>query len=178
MKIGGVKIDGPCEEILVLPRVTSDDLVFRARSVPDLDEFETRCPMPVCQKVLGKGGWKENLDDPTYKQALIDRGTLQHSYMVLRSLEPSDIEWDTVDMGNPSTWTNWNDDLTNAGLSVVEVNRVILCVSTANSLNEGMLEEARENFLLGLAKEASDLCSSQDTEKASTPSGEPQSDSE
>ena len=47
------------------------------------------------------------------------------AYIVVHSLEPSQIEWDTVQLDNPSTWANWETDLKNGGLSQMECNRVL-----------------------------------------------------
>jgi hypothetical protein len=172
MKIGGKEVKGASEEYLVLPRPTGEDIVFHAVAVDDLDEFALKCPAPTPKRALVAGGWKENFDDPSYLESVMKHSELQYAYMVLKSLEPSNIEWDTVEMEKPSTWLNWEKDLKDAGLTQTEVNRVINCVSTANSLNEAVLEEARESFLRGLAK-ASEKSSGPVTEPQSTPSGTP-----
>jgi hypothetical protein len=173
MKINGVEVKGPAEEILVLPRPTAEDLVFRAIAVTDMSEFETKCPLPKPKAMLVAGGeWKKALDDPSYIQAVTEHGQLRFAWIVLKSLEPSNIEWDTVKKDSPSTWTNWEKDLRNAGLSETEINHVANCVASANALNQQKLDAARENFLRGLAK-ASENLSSQNSEPATTPSGEP-----
>lgn len=178
MRINGVEVKGPAEEVLVLPRPTAEDLVFRAIAVNDMSEFENRCPLPKPKAKLVAGGeWKKALDDPDYKQALVDHGNLRFAWMMLKSLEPSNIEWDTVKMDSPSTWTNWQQDFKNAGLSSTEIDHVANCVASANALNEQKLEAARANFLAGLAR-ASEKSSSQNSEPETTPSGEPASDSE
>lgn len=177
MKINGVEVKGPSEEVLILPRPTAEDLAFRAVAVTDMSYFESRCPEPKPKAVLVAGGWKQSVDDPAFLQAIKDHGVLRFAWILLESLKPSNIEWDTVEMDKPSTWSNWDIDLKEAGLSQTEVNRVVNCVATANSLNEQKLEAARENFLRGLAR-ASENKSSQSTEPPSTPSGEAASDSE
>jgi hypothetical protein len=152
MKINGVEVKGPSEEVLVLPRATGEDIPFIARAILDYDEFEKRVPEPKPKAVLVKGGWKENVDDPAFKEAVEKRDDLRIAWLVLKSLEPSNIEWDTIDMDKPSTWLNWQDELRDAGLNTTEIGRVITCVTTANALNEEKLEAARESFLAGLAK--------------------------
>jgi hypothetical protein len=69
--------------------------------------------------------------------------------MCLRSLEPSNIEWETVDIDDPGTWLNWDVELKAAGISDVEGQRIINLVMAANSLDEKKVEEARQAFLLG-----------------------------
>lgn len=172
MKINGVKVSGPAEEVLVLPRPTAEDIVFRAKAVMEFSEFDNRCPFPKPQKKLVAGGWKESLDDPEYQRAVNEHGNLRFAWLILKSLEPSNIEWDTVNMGQPSTWGNWQKDLANAGLTVTEINRVVNCVCSANSLDEQKLEAARQLFLRGLAK-ASEEQSCQNSAPQNTQSGEP-----
>jgi hypothetical protein len=69
--------------------------------------------------------------------------------MCLKSIEPSQIEWETVDMDKPTTWPKWVDELQENGLSEVEVGRIINAVLAANSLDEKKIEEARKSFLHG-----------------------------
>lgn len=176
MKINGIEPGGPAEEILVLPRIKGPDLVFRAIAVLDDTEFETKCPLPKPRAVLIAGGeWKKSLDDPKYIQAINDHGRLRFAWILLKSLEPSNIEWDTVDMDRPSTWFNWEKDFKENGLSQTEINHVTNCVASANALNQQKLDAAREDFLRGLAK-ASEKSSFPNTEQENTPSGEPVSD--
>jgi hypothetical protein len=177
MKIGGVELMGPCEEVLVLPRLNTDDVVIKARAVMDMDAFDVICPVPTPPGVRKKGGFAPNLKDKTYLQQVAQRDEIRFAYMVIKSLEPSEIEWETVDMDRPDTWLKWSDELKEAGISATEVNRVIACVMQANSLDEAKLKEARELFLRGPVLEPSDTCGP-DTEPASTPSGEPVKESE
>lgn len=171
MKINGVEVKGPAEEVLVLPRISSPDLVFRAIAVQDTDQFDVLCPPPKAKAKLVAGGWKNAVDDPAYLEAMQKHGQLRFAWILLQSLAPSNIEWDTVKKDQPSTWLNWEDDLKSAGLSQTEVQHIINCVATANALNNQKLEAARENFLRGLAR-ASENSSSQSSDPASTPSGE------
>ena len=171
MKIGGVT-PSVCEEYLILPRPQGDDLVFHARAVADMSEFDRLVPEPKAKPILVKGGWKDNVDDPAYQEAVRKRDELRVAWMCIRTLEPSEIEWDTVEEDKPSTWLNWYSDLENAGLSVAEIQRIIYTVTTANSLNEEKLEEARDSFLRGL-EQASGKSTGPSSEPPNTASGEP-----
>ncbi len=177
MKIGGVELNGPCEEVLVLPRLNTDDVVIKARAVMDMDAFDAICPVPKPPRVGTKDGFKSNEKDKTYLQQVAQRDETRFAYMVIKSLEPSEIEWAGIDMDKPATWLGWTDELKEAGISATEVNRIIACVMQANSLDEAKLKEARELFLLGPVPEASDTCGP-DTEPENTPSGEPVKGSE
>lgn len=174
MKIGGVELNGPNEEVLVLPRL-SGNIVIRARAVSDLSEFEKLVPEPTPPGKLTKDGWVPQVDDETYQKKVEHYSTQKFAYIVLKSLEPSEIEWEGVDLANPQTWKNWTTELMAAGISAIEVNRITACVMQANALDERKLKEAREVFLRGLA-EAQSASSGHPTEPESTQSGEPVTD--
>lgn len=176
MKIAGVTPSGPTEEILVLPRVDGD-IVFRARAVLDLDEFNAMCPMPKAPGMLTKDGFRPNVDAHSYKEMVARRSQLHMAYLVIKSLEPSEIEWDSVYHDKPDTWPNWEKDLKNAGFNDVEVQRIFVCCLQANSLDEAKLKLARESFLAGQGNQ-SVASTGQNTEPESTQSGEPAADGE
>ena len=174
MRIGGKEISGAAEEVLVLPRLDGN-IIIRARAVLDMDEFDALCPKPKAGAILkAGGGFHEDVEDAGYKAMLADYNTKRFDFICLKSLEPSNIDWDTVNRNDANTWKNWGDDLTNAGISSVEANRIIKCVLQANSLDEDKIKEARELFLRGQEVLKAEL-SGQDTEPQSTPSGEPAS---
>lgn len=176
MRIGGVPVTR-CEEVLVLPRTDGQDIVFRAEAVTDMDEFNALCPLPEIPKRIVKGGVEQDPNAPAYKEQVQAWSQKRFDYIVIKSLEPSDIEWDKVDIEKPSTYKLWQQEFQTAGLSENECKRVINAVLSANSLDERKLQEARESFLRGqeMLKVAS---SGQNTEQVSTPSGEPANDSE
>lgn len=149
MKIGGVEVKS-CEEVLVLPRI-SGDIVIRARAVTTTDEFDAMVPAPVAPGIRTKDGFKPDTKDASYQQAVAHYSEQRLAYMVLKSIEGSEIEWETVKIADPSTWINWSNELKAAGLSDVECNRIVLCVMQANSLDEDKLRTAREVFLRGQA---------------------------
>jgi len=177
MKIGGVEVEGPAEEVLVLPRLEGENIVIRARAVLDMDEFEALCPTPVPPGIRTKEGFKPNEKDETYRQRVAQHGELRFAYMVLKSLEPSEIEWEKVNIDTPATWVDWQDELKEAGVSSTEVNRIIVCVMQANALDEAKLKEAREVFLHGPVQELDEYYGP-DIAPENTPSGEAASDSE
>jgi len=174
MKIGGLEVNGPTEEVLVLPRL-GDNIVIRCQAVLDMEPFVAMCPEPKAKALLVAGGWKKNDKDPGYLEQCEEHSTMRFAYIAIKSLEPSNIEWDTVVEDKPSTWSLWDSELRDAGLSSIEINRVIMCIMSANCLDESKLEKARESFLLGLA-EAPEKSSGPDSEPPSTPSGEPASE--
>lgn len=147
MKIGGVQVT-KCEELLVLPR-EGGNIPFRAKAVSINEEFNKKCPVPVAPTIQKKGISEPDYSDKNYVQACDIRSERRFALMCIRSLEPSEIEWEVVDINKPGTWTKWQEELTEAGISEVECNRIVNLVMSANSLDESKIEEARRSFLLG-----------------------------
>ena len=149
MKIGGIDPKTlPTEEVLVLPR-GDKAIIFRARGVDDLAEFEKLCPEPTPPGKLTKDGYVPDTTDPGYQSVRAEYQKRRTAYIVVHSLLPSQIEWDTVQLENPSTWANWEADLKAGGLSQMACNRVLELVLEANCLDEAKLKKAREVFLQG-----------------------------
>jgi hypothetical protein len=172
MKIAGIDPKSLSSEVLlVLPR-GDGEIVFRAKGLPDMGGFEALCPNPKPPGKFTKEGWIPNLTDPTYQQVLSEWAKKRLGYMVIHSLEPSEIEWDTVNKDDPRAWTKWEDDLKSGGLTQVECNRVLALVLEANALDEGKLQRAREFFLRGQEPMPEEFSSLQ-SEQSSSPSGEP-----
>lgn len=176
MKINGVEVNGPAEEVLVLPRANGD-IVFRAKAVLDMKGFEALVPEPKAPQRLEAGGFKTVHDDVGYVAQVKKREEQRFAYMCIKSLEPSNIEWEKVDLDKPSTWLDWETELREAGFSAVEINRIAVCVMGANALDEDKLKRARDVFLRGQGTPQA-KSSGQDTEPQNTPSGEPAKDSE
>lgn len=182
MKIGGIEVKGLNEAVLVLTRDNldtgvCDKIVIKARAVADMDEFDKLVPEPKAPGIRTRDGWKPNIKDETYRQRLERYNNQRLAYMIIRSLEPSEIEWEEVSFDNPSTWLEWDKELRDAGFSDVEINRVVMCVMQANALDEDKLKVAREVFLLGQGEEQ-EKSSGPNTEQASTQSGNPANDLE
>ena len=172
MKIAGIDPKGLSNEVvLVLPR-GEQNIVFRAKGLPEMDEFNTLCPTPKPPGKYTKEGWVPNLNDPTYQQVLGIWAKKRLGYMVVKSLAPSEIEWDSVKENDPRTWPNWEDDLKSGGLTQVETNRVLALVLEANALDEAKLQKAREVFLVG-QEPMPEQFSGPLTEPESSPSGGP-----
>jgi hypothetical protein len=149
MKIGGIdpKLLPP-EQVLVLPRV-GGDIILRARGLPDMEEFHKLCPEPQPPVMLTKDGQKPDLVDKGYLAQEAEQRNRRWGYIVVKSLEPSEIEWDSVKLDNPASWPNWDADLKGAGFTTAERNRVFALCLEANSLDEKKIQRARELFLAG-----------------------------
>lgn len=151
MKIGGVKVSR-CEEVLVLPRVNGD-IIFKAAAVLSMDDFETLCPKPTPPTKLVKGGDRvADTEAKGFVDALRNWADQRYAYICIKSLEPSEIEWETVDIEKPSTYTQWAVDLQKNGIASTELNRISNLILEANALSETKLKEARDAFLRGQGK--------------------------
>ena len=150
MKIAGREINGPNKVTLVLPREDEDDIVIVAQAC-NFDEVEEMLVEPEPPVRVVKGEAIKDFKDAGYLQQLENYNLRRMAYIVLKSLAPSNIEWETVDMQDPKTWLNYNKELQEAGFSTVEINRIGVAVMQANALDEEKLEEARKVFLRGRA---------------------------
>ena len=172
MKIDGVDPKSLFNEVLlVLPRGETD-LVFRAQGLKDMTKFNDLCPQPKVPTKLTREGPTPMPEDVSYKEMIDQWAKKRLGYIVVNSLKPSNIEWDTVEDDVPRSWKNWEADLRNGGLSEIECSRILATVMEANALDEAKLKKAREVFLLGQVQIAQ-VSSGHPTEQVSTPSGAP-----
>lgn len=172
MKIAGVdpKTLSP-EYTLVLPR-GEEIIVFKARGLVDFDEFHKFVPEPAPPKKMTRDGLIADTNNTNYKNDMEIYAKRRLAYMVVKSLEPTGIEWETVDINDPGSWINWEQVFKDAGFTQIEMGRITGLVLEANCLDEAKLKQAREVFLRG-PQPASESTSGQTTEPASTPSGTP-----
>jgi hypothetical protein len=171
MKLGSRTLGTPNIEVLVLPR-GDGDIVFKAQAVLNMKDFEKLYPAPEPPTKMYPGGRKaEEVNDPDYIKSMEEYSETRFHYMALQSLKATEeLEWETVDESDPSTWKNYVDELGEAGFTEVEVNRVIQIVLDANCLNEDRIDEARRRFLLQ-QQEALEKSMTPAAEQNSTPSG-------
>ena len=145
MKVNGVAITPPSDQVLVLER-EEGNLVFVARALPDWEEFKKLCPEPTPPVVQTKNGSEPDYKDENYKKSVQAHNAKLNAYLIIKSLEPSNIEWEKVDPADPGTWVHWQDELTSSGLTQFEAGRVVQLVTEANTLNEDKIKEARERY--------------------------------
>jgi len=153
MKIQGQQIEGPNIDYIVLPRgAGKDNIIFKIQAVLDDTEFKQLCPEPTPpKKRLATGQEVSNIYDPTYQKALEQHADRRIDWLCLKSLQATEgLEWETVDMSDPSTWPLYKQELRNSGFSLIEVNRIIAKCFAVNALSEAHIMEAEKLFLLGL----------------------------
>lgn len=150
MKINGVDPKTlPQEEILVIPK-GDQTIIIRARGVTDFTEFNALVPEPKATVRMVGGKVEPDVDAPSYKADMLEYSRRHISWLVIKSLEPSNIEWDSVNPDSPGTWCNWEKDFLDSGLLQNDCNRILNLVWEANSLDEKKIKQAREVFLHGL----------------------------
>lgn len=173
MKIAGKKIEGVNTEICVIPRGEGEPIVFTCKAVLDMKPFDKLCPMPKPPVVVKPGGKRyEDVESPSYKAQLEVNAKQRMSYMILKSLEATEgLEWETVNLSDPSTWDNYTQELMDSGFSQIEIMRIVNTAASANCLDEGRLERARNDFL-ALAADRANGQSIHKGELAYTQSGE------
>lgn len=150
MKLNGREVKGPNVEYVVIPR-HEGDLIFKFQAVLDMSEFETLCPPPKPGQVMLPGGAKRDDEkDPVYIEMLRQHRERRFAFTFLKSIEPSNIEWDTVKWEDPSTWTAYEKELTESGFSFNEIQLLQIGAANANGINQAKLDEARNRFLASL----------------------------
>ena len=152
MKIKGKTIEGPGVEYVVIPRPDSEDIVFTCAAVLDFDDFEKLCPMLDPPMVLKPGGVQTpDVEDEGYKKMLDEHGRQRMHWLTLKSLEVTEgLEWETVDMQDPITWKNFEEELKHSGFSFMEVAHIRNGVMSVNSFDDRKMKEARDRVLAGL----------------------------
>ena len=154
MKIAGKKIEG-LNTVRILIGRPDGNIEFIAQGIPSYEEFNKVCPAPNPPKrTYPDGRIEENRADPKFKEAAAEWANRKGHWTILKSLSATkDLVWETVDMENPETWEKYLKELQEAGLSEVEITKVINGIMTANGLNQVMIDEAEKRFLAGRGQE-------------------------
>lgn len=153
MKVNGKTISGPRVHSVVLPYGDHPDdyVVFKFRALTVKDNFEEVMPRPRPPRIV-KPGQPEyfDIEDENYKKSVDNWGTKKVDWEFLRSISVTEgLEWASVKMDDPNTWSNWRKDLEET-FGVVDFNRIFGGFLAANSLDEERIEEARMRFLASL----------------------------
>lgn len=172
MKLNGKKI-GSSEVVIPIIR-PEGDFYFKARAIASYDEFEKLCPMPVPPTRLLPGGARQQMiHDPKFVASMGEWANLRGAWVVLHSLRATEgLEWEQVNLQDPTTWAKYREELTESGLCESEIARIINGVAEANGLDQSKVEEARERFLTAAANLAANPSSPQD-DPQTTSSGVP-----
>jgi hypothetical protein len=183
MKINGEDINN--EEALFGPVVIvrgDKKFGFWATPVGSFEEFDLLYPMPDVP-VTGwnaKTGKKEaDPKNPAYKEAIEKRQAARWGFLVLKSLEPSNLDLSDqgVSIDDPETWHKVEDALRYSeanpgGLPHFEYGQVMRLVDEANTLDAERMEANRESFLSEMGRSQVDGPTSPSGEASSSQSGQ------
>lgn len=149
MKFKGKTLGKRNTDILVLLRGT-ERIVIKAQAVESFEDFDKLVSAPVPPEVIEPGGKKSrNMKDLDFIKARDAYANQKTAWLVINSLKATEeIEWENVKYDIPSTWTAWDIELKEAGFIETECMRIIQLVAEVNSLDDDMLEQARQAFLL------------------------------
>ena len=148
MKYKGKKLEGRNTDILVLQK-GDDRVVFKAEAIENYVEFSKLVPIPEPPvKLLPGGSRVANTDDVNFRKAMEQYAQSKTDYLVIKSLAATtDLEWEKVDLTKPETWGGWKKELEEAGFTEFECMRIMQLVTRVNSLDDAMLEAAKQSFL-------------------------------
>lgn len=157
MKIAGVSVFLPPRDVVVFPRA-EQNLIFHIIGVESFEEFDAIYPRPKPPQMLKKGRQQDNLDDPAYAKQHEAWAQARQDWLLIKALSApeNEITWDHVDVKDPATFTKVNDELKAAGLTQIELNRLIGKMYEVNALSETGMENARANFLQMMLMELPD----------------------
>ena len=149
MKIHGNKIEGPNEVPIVIPRKSKEDIAFIATAVLDYSDHDKINVAPVSPvKTLPGGVQTPMLQDPKYVEDTQEWALRKTHWMVLTSLEATPgLEWESIDMDDPETWGDYQEEMKEAGLSDTEIGLIMSAVIEACGLDQTKIDLATESFL-------------------------------
>lgn len=151
LKIAGQLVAGPKKDTLFVPRAEGD-IQLHFVAVTDDSEFDKMYPEPdpPLSRKKNDGGTFEtvkNWADVKYLLKIKEWEEAKDAWYFLKSIEPSQIEWETVDMAKPETFKNYKEDLKNAGFSIQERRIINGKFIEVNTITERMMTDARKRFL-------------------------------
>lgn len=157
MRYAGEEVSLSRTEVVVIPRKGDlKDLIFTAVRIDSYDAFDALCPRPEPPTIRRPGDAKGTVDveDQDFTKELTEWSSRRFDWMVITSLVNGtpDMELEQVDLQNPETWEKFQDELTEAGFSSLEVTKIVRCAITANGLDRDAIEQATESFLAGTEK--------------------------
>ncbi len=122
---------------------------FYTRPVWTMDGFDEMVPEPEPlpgETVFTKNGKKPDFDHPEFKARLAKYSRQRWGYFVLYSLEPSNVEFDGVDIGDPESLDKVEEAI-KASLGHYEYAGLMRLVDEANSIDKLKMEANRKSFL-------------------------------
>lgn len=155
MKIKGISTPPKhSSERVVFKREGDICLVFDLVTVTNYEEFKAICqpPKPFFRQ-YPDGRQEPVFDDPEFQKQQLEYAQRQTNWTFLKSIAATaGLEWETVNMGDPATWGNYENEL-EQWLTVMERTALLNAFIRVNSVTEESLKAARDAFLSGALKE-------------------------
>ena len=153
MKFKGITLEPPKAQPLVLP-IGGVDVVLMIKPVYDDSPFLDLSPRPEPPVLhMADGSKKIDVDDSAYALASDTWSRNSTTWRYLKALEDSEIEWEQVDINDVSTYQYFEQELSEAGFSRIYIHNILLKIHTLSGMNQALIEEATERFILGMGQE-------------------------
>lgn len=150
MKIKGQTLTAPKPVPIIIPRAPhGEDVVFMAQPIIEFDEFNSKCKEPEPVRVIKAGGDSYlDYEDKSYLLALDTYAKRKNCWIFLKTISVTPgLEWEVVNMDDPSTWEKFEEELTKAGFTTGEINYLFTEALDVNIMTPEKIEQARERFL-------------------------------
>ncbi len=126
-------------------------VVFKIRPVESFERFHALCGLPPVKPtalVPGKGKVEE--ETPQYLASVANYVSNQMSYIYIWSLKATEeLTWDRVKEDDPTTWSQWVDELSEANILPKEIAYLASQILEVNALDDEKLDKARKSFSVG-----------------------------
>ena len=153
MKLNGkATAGGRFKDCIAFPRPDGPIGFFVQALDDEWDFWNNNCPRPTPPVETKADGEEVELeDDEGYQAQLANWGTMKMNFIAVYALTIPDnpLEWDHVKLDKPSSWKHWTTEIKDFGLARVEANQLFMKCLDVNSLGEGLMDQARADFLHG-----------------------------
>jgi hypothetical protein len=123
-------------------------IVLKCNPITDLDAFDNLCPLPEPPEMIRPGGVREkNENSPAHQKALEEHTNKKMGWMVIESTKDNNITWETVDMDDIDTYSNYKSELIDSGFTPIEINYLLDVILKASQVETEDLKAMRESFL-------------------------------
>lgn len=154
MKVQGITVKAP--DPIEFKVIRGDDtIIFKAGPVLSYKRFDELCPEPKVPIGIKPGDIKvPHPEDPEYLKAVDEHNERRYQFLILTSLSATDeLEWDTVNLDDPETWKNWDEEFASSGITRHEVNELVSVITRAQGMDDLRFDEARKGFSPGQEEE-------------------------
>lgn len=148
MKINGKSFSGPATKVVVFP-IGDDKIIFKLSATLDWSLFDQLCPAPVPPTITKPGGESfPDFDDADFKTAQTKWSRSRINFMAINALRDTEgLEWDQLNINDPTTWDKFESELKSAGLPDSYINYLFTTIIELNGLDQDKIERATKDFL-------------------------------